>query len=221
MSTQSSFADRIEAGYKADGHCTWGFVIYRTTYDNDADWDEFMRRLRIWTAAEMDMFNGQDVLDHMTWTIFDDRETFDNADTSTIRTHFRERCESALRSEQCPLAPMGRSPRYRYCVQVDGDALKSSVHYAPPPLKFDHDKQGWVKVIKKDWLPRSEDPIFAGRKPDPEVYEPIEGCTERHVGWMRWSSSSAMTEYYMLFQDLNQYVISYRRPPKVIGYPWK
>ncbi|CAD0109395.1 unnamed protein product [Aureobasidium uvarum] len=190
ISTHSSHADRIEAGYQADGHKTWGFVIYRTTYEDDTDWTEFMRRLRYWTMDNMKFYNGQDVLDRMTWTIFDNRERFDGADVSTIRQHFRNWAEKAARAEQQQpeeaddkLPSMGRSPRYRYCIQVDADALKSAVYDAPPPPDFDKDKQGWVNLIDKDWLPRSKNPIYAGRQPDPNVYEPIyaETTAEVHV----------------------------------------
>ena len=231
VSTHSSHADRIEANYQADGHSTWGFAIYRTTYESDEDWTELLRRLRMWTTDNMDFYNGQDVLDRMTWTIFDDRERFDSANTSTIRRHFREWAETAVLSEQAPqqagggdgdTAPvsMGRSPRYRYCVQIDADALKSAVHDAPPPPDFDQDRQGWVRVIDKEWMPRSENPIYAGRRPDPNVYEPIEGVTDHDVGWVKCPFPSVMTEYYMLFNDLNGYTTSYRRPPAVVGHPW-
>lgn len=37
MSWENNAADLIERQLQADGHWTWGFVIYRTTYDSDAD----------------------------------------------------------------------------------------------------------------------------------------------------------------------------------------
>jgi hypothetical protein len=225
VSTHSSYPDRIEAAYQADGHSTWGYVIYRTTYENDTDWTEFMRRLRAWAEDAMDTCNGQDVLDQMTWTVFDDKELFDGADVMTIRRHFRAWTETAVHSEQprksnSAPAEMGRSPRYRYCIQVDVEALKSSVHDAPPPPNFDEDNQGWVKVIDKEWILRSEHPIWKGRKLDPNVYDAIDGVTDHDVGWVKCPFPSVMTEYYMLFQERNVYIRGYRRPPAVIGFPW-
>ncbi|KAK3679999.1 hypothetical protein LTR78_000376 [Recurvomyces mirabilis] len=198
ISTQSSHADRIEANYQADGHKTWGFVIYRTTYDNDTDWTEFMRRLRAWTAENMDFYHGDDVLQRMTWTVFDDRAQFDGVDAAAVRRHFRTWAEDAVRSEQADASDatpvsMGRSPRYRYCIQIDAASLKSAVHDAPAPPAYDQERQGWVKVI---------------------------GITEHDVGWMKCPFPSVMTEYYMLFNDLNGYRTAYRRPPAVVGYPW-
>lgn len=54
MSWENNAADLIERQVQQDGHRTWGFVIYRTTYDNDADWTEFLQRLRFQME---DMFN--------------------------------------------------------------------------------------------------------------------------------------------------------------------
>lgn len=225
ISKDSSYADRIEEAYQADGHSTWGYVIYRTTYESEADWTEFMRRLRAWTEDGMEICNGQDVLDQMAWTIFDDRERFDGADVATIRRHFRAWAETAAQSEQ-PRRPdgapagMGRSPRYRYCIQIDAEALKSCVHDAPPPPEIDDDKRGWVKMIEKDWMLRSEDPRWAGRELDTTAYEAIDGVTAYNVGWLKCPFRSVMTEYYMLFQDPNAYTVNYRRPPRITGWPW-
>jgi hypothetical protein len=231
ISRESSHADLIEEGYQADGHQTWGFVIYRTTYENDADWAEFMRRLRWWTTDAMEVFGGQDVLDRMAWTVFDDAERFDGADTAAVRRHFRAWAETAVQSEQQqpdeaadspPLVSKGRSPRYRYCIQVDADALVSCVHGGPSPPDCRLEQAGWVKVVDKNWIPRHESPVYAERRRDPHAYdfEPIEGVTEEHVGWLKCPLSAVMTEYYHLLRDRNSWTIVYRRPPKVVGYGW-
>ncbi|KAF2724855.1 hypothetical protein K431DRAFT_309966, partial [Polychaeton citri CBS 116435] len=182
ISRDFSHPDKIEARLQADAHQTWGYVIYRTTYESEADWTEFLRRLHLWTEDNMDYYNGRDILDIMTWTIFDDRSLFDGADTASIRRHFSQWAESTVQKEQQPPARMGLSPRYRYCVQVNMDALQSAVN-APPPLEFDPNNQGWVKLIEKEWLPTAENPIYAGRRTDSTVYESIEGVTDSDVGW--------------------------------------
>lgn len=225
ISRHSSHADRIEAQMQANGHQTWGYVIYRTTYDSEADWAELLRRLRFQMNQEMEFYNGQDILDLFTWTIFDDHSLFDGADTATIRRHFKQWTETALRSEQQrPGADrevrMGTSPRYRFCVQVDAEALKSVVHDAPPPEENDVSSKGWVKLINKVWMPRSENPIFRGRPPDTNFYEAIEGVTDNDVGWMKCPYHSVMGEWYVNLEDLNGWAVGYRRPPAVVGYPW-
>jgi hypothetical protein len=39
-------ADDIQHALIADGHRIWGFVVYRCTYDNDADWQLCMQCIR-------------------------------------------------------------------------------------------------------------------------------------------------------------------------------
>jgi hypothetical protein len=226
ISRESSHADLIEEGYQADGHRTWGFVIYRTTYESDADWADSMQRLRWWTTDAMEIFNGQDVLDRMTWTVFDDRERFDGADTTAVRRRFRAWAETAVLSERqqpddAAIISEGASPRYRYCIQVDADALDPCVHdSSPPPPNCRLEQAGWVKVIDKNWIPRHANPIFAGRRSYPHAYdfEPLEGgVTEEHVGWLKCPLPGVMTEYYYLLRDRNGWMVVYRRPPVVVG----
>lgn len=224
ISTESSYPDKIDAGLQADEHRTWGFVIYRTTYQSDADWAEFLRRLRYWTSEDMVYFNGQDILDLMTWTVFDDESLFDGADTAAIRRHFHRWAETTVLSEiQQPSGDatlsMRSAPRYRYCVQVDADALRSVLHDAPPPPEIIVGKKGWVKLIQKDWIRPSENPRLAGRELD-DGYEPIEGVTEKDVGWIRCPCHTVMTEFYVDFLNPNGYSVAYQRPPAVVGFPY-
>ena len=89
MSWEHNAADLIERRLQDDGHRTWGFVIYRTTYESDADWFEFLRRLRFQMEDAFDYFNGRDVLDRFTLTVFEDCSQFDGVGTHAIRQHFQ------------------------------------------------------------------------------------------------------------------------------------
>ena len=215
---------------QADGHRTWGYVIYRTTYSSEDDWAEFLRRLRFRMERTFDRCNGRDILDSFTLTVFSDRSLFDGADTVSIRAHFRQWAETAFRAEQQQNVSlggggeqvrMGHSPRYRFCVQVDEAALYSVVHSAPAPPAPDATKMGWVKLIAKSWIPIGEDPRARAR-PDPTVYsyEPIEGVTERDVGWMKVPYGRLMEEYYSGNEGLNGWRTDCCRPPKVAGPPY-
>ena len=223
--------DLIERQMQTDGHHTWGYVIYRTTYSSDDDWVEFLRRLRFRMERTFDRCNGRDILDAFTLTVFSDRSLFDGADTSSIRAHFRQWAENAFRAEQQQQQPqdasvvggggeqvrIGQSPRYRFCMQVDEAALHSVVHDAPAPPAPDATKKGWVKLIDKSWIPIAEDPRA---RPDPNVYEPIEGVNERDVGWMKVPYCRVMEEYYSGNEGLNGWRTEYCRPPKVVGPPY-
>lgn len=220
-------ADVIEREMQADGHRTWGYVIYRTTYSSEDDWPEFLRRLRFRMEDTFNYFNGRDILKLFTLTVFSDPSLFDGADTPTIRAYFRQWVESVFRAEQQPQdnsgdveVRMGHSPRYQFCIQVDAAALHSVLHDAPAPPALDATKKGWVKLISKSWIPIEEDPRARPDRPDPNVYEPIEGVTERDVGWMKCPYQSVMTGYYSGEEGLNGWRTEWCRPPKVVGPPY-
>lgn len=223
MSWENNAADLIERQLQDDGHRTWGFVIYRTTYGSDADWAEFLRRLRFQMEDMFDYFNGRDVLEKFTLTVFEDRSVFDGASTNTSRQHFQQWSSTAYRTEQqleegsgsgssAGSVRIGRSPRYRFAVQVDAEALQSVVHDAPAPPDLDSTKKGWVKLIDKSWyLGRSEG--HSG------PLEPIESVTEQDVGWMKVPYQDVMTEYYTKCRSPNNWSLNYRRPPRVASSP--
>lgn len=221
-------ADIIERQMQADGHRTWGYVIYRTTYSSEDDWAEFLRRLRYQMEKTFKCYNGQDILELFTLTVFSDPTLFDGADTPMIRAHFRQWAENAFRTEQQPEddsggeeVRMGNSPRYQFCVQVDAAALHSVVHDAPAPPNNDTTKKGWVKLISKFWIPIEEDPRAPPPRPDPnDEYEPIEGVTEYDVGWMKVPYHEVMGEYYSGNEGANRWRTEYCRPPQVVGPPY-
>jgi hypothetical protein len=220
--TRSNYADEIERQLQEDGHRTWGFVIYRTCYNNtDEDWAEFLKRLRWRMEWTFDYYNGRDILDLFTLTVIDDREHLDGASTSTVRKYFRQWCITAPQSEQQQSASGGseirprQSPRYRYAIQVDAASLQSVVYDAPAPPAPDPYKKGWVKLIKASWQ--------AVLPPETlqDTYEPMGGVVQNDVGWMKVPYQQVMTEYYVLGRDRNSWVVNYRRPPFVMGWPYE
>ena len=104
---------------------------------------------------------------------------------------------------------LGHSPRYRFAVLVDAEALLSIVYDAPAPPELDITKKGWVKLIDKTWyLGRSE----GQDKP----LEPIEGVTEPDVGWVKVAYQNVMTDWYTMCRSADNWGLNYRRPPRVI-----
>lgn len=219
LSWESNTADLIERQLQEDGHQTWGFVIYRTTYASDAEWAEFLRRLRFQMDDTFEYIGGRDILDKFVLKIFEDQGLFDNVSTDTIRRHFQQWSSAAYRTEQqhpehdrsssSSRVQLGRSPRYHFAVQVDAEALHSIVHDAPAPPELDVTKKGWVKLIDKSWyLGRSE-----GRE---RPLEPIEGVTEPDVGWVKVAYQNVMTDWYTMCRSANNWGLNYRRPPQVV-----
>jgi hypothetical protein len=73
-------------------------------------------------------------MDSLELTVFDIPSIFDDASTSAIREHFKQWAATALQHEQ-GTGP-GLSQRYRYCIQVDDEALESVILFMTqqPPL---------------------------------------------------------------------------------------
>lgn len=206
-------ADRIEWYMEIDHHQTWGFVIYRTTYNSDADWTVFLQHLRSRMESSLTVFNGLDILDSFTLTVLEDRSLFDGASADTVRRHFQQWSLDAFQAEQRTaeqLAPrIGQSPRYRYCIQVDADSLASIIHDGSAPEVYRR-KTAWVKIIDKSW--------YLGRSVGTmEELEPIEGLGVDDVGWMKISFENVMTEWYTRLWQWNFWTSHYQRPPRVVN----
>lgn len=207
ISTHNNNADNIERYLEEDGHRTWGFVIFRCTYESDDDWEQFMERLRYRTQRRLEGHNGLDMMDSLRITVFEDRSVFNGASTSVVREHFKQWVVTAPQQEQGTGPAL--SQRYRYCVQVDAVALESVIHDAPAPPGLDTSSKGFVNVVWKDWEPSS--PNARGE----EIGEPIEGCIVHDVGWMRVAYQDLMVGMYHYLRDYNDWYNEYRRPPIV------
>jgi hypothetical protein len=63
----------------------WGFVVYRCTYDNDAEWLRFMEHLNTRVRLNLEEDGAGELFDRIDWAVQEDRETMDNAGPSTVR----------------------------------------------------------------------------------------------------------------------------------------
>ena len=208
--THLNTADNIERFLQEDCHHTWGFVIYRCTYESDNAWDQFMDRLRYQIQRGLQTYNGLDMMDSLSITVIEDRSLLDDASTSVVREHFKQWAATAPQQEQ-GTGP-GLSQRYRYCVQVDADALESVVDDGSETPEIDIMTDGFVNLIWKDWAPEllRPNPRFS----EPEE-EPIEGCTLHDVGWMMVAWQSLMVDRYYYLREYDDWNREYRRPPEV------
>jgi len=210
LSTNLNTADHIERYLQADGHKTWGFVIYRCTYDSDDEWNEFMSRLRYRIRKTLEYYNGLDLMDSLGLTVIEDSENLDDVEASVVREHFKTWAETAAAREQGVVQDETRaweSQRYLYCIQVDAEVLESVVHWAEAPPAIDARSEGFVKIVSRYWEP------FGARDRDPPQ-EPIEGCTEVDVGWMMVDYTNVV-EFYHILRSRNDWGTVYTRPPNV------
>lgn len=216
--THCNLADQIERQLAEDGHSKWGFVIYRCTYDKDDDWNEVIKRLQDSARKTLEFYNGLDLIPSMLLTIIEDKETLDDASTSTVRSHFLNWIQTAPQLEQGTTNP-GQSARYQYCIQIDPENLECIL---------DDTMEDFVNIISADWLPEREQVArlaaeYPNRKwnlnPFVEVMDKaIEGCTERDVGWVHVHGNTAMVEMYESLYGDNSWEIVYQRPPKIVGH---
>jgi hypothetical protein len=197
--TNLNNADNIERYLQEDGHRTWGLVIYRCTYDSDDDWNKFMELLRNHIRQTLEFYNGLDILDSLSLTIIEDRSILDDASTSVVRELFKQWAATALEQEQGEGIGPGLSQRYRYCIQVDDEALESII---------EDESDAFINLIQKDWEPHTPN----AREP---AEDPIEDCTLHDVGWMMVAYRDVMVDMYYQLRGYNNWYTEYRRPPKV------
>ncbi|GAB7352084.1 hypothetical protein MBLNU459_g2585t1 [Dothideomycetes sp. NU459] len=184
-STNFNNADNVERQLQQDGHKTWGWVIYRCTYQSDQEWEEFMKRLKYYINDTLAFENGLDLLESLNYHVFEDRTLFDGTHPSAIRQHFERWTVAAVQDEQgTDSQRYTRSQRYRYCLHVDQDSLRSVIDGPPPPE--DNLSDGFVNLVSLDTSIR------------PELSE---GRDERDHCWMRIAYHGLMVSWYSLFRN--------------------
>jgi hypothetical protein len=211
-------------------HDKWGFVIYRCTYQDDHAWERFKQNIHESTQKFTEMSDtpeaAKSLNDSLEWTFVEDRAALDDASRSQLRQRFKEWSAQAIVTEQ-PRAkaeterkpePTFGIPRYNYFIQVDEEALQSVL--AAPIL--DIYGEGVINFVDSRWKPLGDRPsrsVVEGIEDEDEVFDPIDGCTEENVGWMRFAASTAIdAEFYgsvFGFPGGGWYV-SYKRPPETV-----
>lgn len=211
---------------------TWGFVIYRCTYDDDAAWARFMKRLErqrnrlptyTWTVVDPDDPIPWELMKLLTWRVQEDRVELDGASKDEVRRRHRQLVSSHLRREECarPVASyMARqeNPRWNFCVHVDKAALESVLHEPLPQGEIDrllHER--YVNLIRTDsdleapdydrydWSKHKgpEDPEDED-DPHDDNEEQIDGSRLYDVGWMKVQVDDLIPSLYDdLIQDHN------------------
>ncbi|SMR57276.1 unnamed protein product [Zymoseptoria tritici ST99CH_1E4] len=225
----TTLAQDIDCGMLRNGHCLWGFVIYRTTYTSHLDWDQCLHRLRHQHAETLAFDHAADLLESNPFTVFDDATRFENATAAEIRQHFNEWCNTAPMFEQGTLphrSGVGAirrdrygSPRYRLCISIDEGAMRSIINDDSDSWL---DSKGYVNLIRGAWRPQPEEELqeearLYGRS-SPKMWEAVEGVTQEDVGWCRISYAEVVM-WYHLFGRMHEGDLwgrSFRRWPEVV-----
>jgi hypothetical protein len=200
----------------------WGWVIYRTTYDDDEGWTRFKQFIIQQSRDNIAKSDAPEIADSLEWTFVEDRATLDGASKDHLRARFKQWASEAVKTEQ-PRVEDHRFgtfgiPRYTYFIDVDEGALKSVVYDAPQPPEADLWGVGYVNFVDANWKPLSEltfdgEDVDAGEE---DVHEPIDGCTEENVGWMRIASHMVGAGFYQAMMGYpDVWYVMYQRPPEI------
>lgn len=118
-------------------------------------------------------------------------------------------------------------PRHVYFFQVDLESLRSIVFEAPQPPDYDLDLESHINFIDAYWKPLRERAEVLQHTDQDEIdasetaYEPIEGCGEENVGWMKVSPETMGSDWYEVWLgsiggDASMWYAFYKRPPEKV-----
>jgi len=211
-------------------HDIWGFVIYRSAYGPDSDTDFFalIRHLKDLVAECDEDYGNQPIFQRLTWTMFDDRNTLENATNAQIKKTFSEWCcsDSAISEQPNWLHPVSQSPlaRYQFCLHIDQASLdsfstatsKSSASKSLATAFVNIVARRFPQDISEEYL---DDP---GDDADDEfeddgLYSPIEGNHEPDVGWCKLPIDQIYLGAYVELCHNETWFRLYVRPPALVG----
>ncbi|GKZ24255.1 hypothetical protein AbraCBS73388_011059 [Aspergillus brasiliensis] len=206
-------ADNIERLLNQDKFKTWGFVIYRCTYQSDSDWEKFMVRLHKRVEEFLRFYNGLDLLGSFAPTVLEDR-SFEGAMVVSLRENFNKWAMTAVVEEQ-EIDPSKllhlKNGRYRFFIMVDQEALDSILSTSEDGLDG-----GFVRLVNAEWKPEElDEEELAERGGPPPEEEPLEGCTEEDVGWMKVRWRGSQVPGYEQLGDSFMWDLYYSRPPVI------
>lgn len=226
-------ADCLENALNETGFQSWGFAIYRCTYQSNSDWEEFLRRYRWHIADALEYNNGLDLLESFKMTVFENEALFGgvgvSTSTATIREHFQQWATTAMQEQGVSPDMLAianfEAARYRLCLFVDEESLQSVIQ---PPLEDRFNKNAFVNMLNGWWKEESlddhdpedldDDELEAVRQELLNGYDPIEGCTVQDVGWMKVTFRAAGLAGFLRLGELGEWERYYVRPSEICDY---
>lgn len=194
------------------GHKKWGWIIYRTTYDDDEKWARFEERFQELVRREsLDRDNGKHI--HTQYLDFPVRSDikYQNSTTAQLRTEFQEwvagdgpLLEHDMNSDDRWKTKGAIS--YEYFIRVDTEAMESV-------LESD---EGWVDLVQVDWP--GDDEGDAEYNAGDDGHTPIEGITSYNVGFQRVAVEELYPFCWIDLEYIAYKVFGAVRPP-AICYP--
>jgi hypothetical protein len=215
MSAASALRADLSAGIP--GLDKWGWVIYRTTYDDDEAWTRFRARVEEESRADVAQTDAPEIVEQLEWTWVEDRESLDGVSREELRERFRgwvdgemARIRGESGGETLGFDPAA-VPRYAFFVQIDEEALRS--------VAESWDAEGaHVKFVDANWRPKELSDVEEERLTE-EAYDEIDGCQEHNVGWMRIVPYMLNAEFYDAWCGVvDSWHVFYKRPPGTVDW---
>lgn len=194
----------------------WGFVVFRTTYHSDDEW-QHVKELIINRAKKHTPI--PELVDHMDWVFFDDKNIFDGMSRSSLRERFHIWAADAASRTTLPPKDAGLASRYNFFFDVDEPSLRSIVDYTGVTTG------GFLNLVDARWKPGCthaglDEEELEQQLHEDEDEEPIDGYKEWSVGWMKLefkglSIAFQVNEADGFVDDDSEWKRFYVRPPGV------
>ncbi|KAH7371728.1 hypothetical protein BKA66DRAFT_182169 [Pyrenochaeta sp. MPI-SDFR-AT-0127] len=195
----------------------WGWVIYRCSYadaDNET-WAQFRTRVEARSREDIAQSDAPEIAQRLEWTWVEDRTTLDGASTAALRKRFRAWTADEVAQQPGDYQPSDVS-RFRYFIKIDKEVLQNLAGF----LEKGWSSDAFVKIVDAEWEPSSAIAVGGQQAEEQDVFEPINGCTEKNVGWMRIAPNMINAEFYnALDGDENAWDDQfYKRPPSILQW---
>ncbi|KAL0941456.1 uncharacterized protein CTRU02_204219 [Colletotrichum truncatum] len=201
-------------GMKDAGFHRFGFVIYRTVYNDNAAWERYLEVLKLAARKSLDIVGGDVLLEqYMDWPVISDPALLNGASKADVRRHFKSWCAGRSEERDGPGATNSGVewlPRFNYCLYVDSKCIDTLAKMPANSIKPQE-----YRVLSKPVI-AVIDAAFDGRTPgsDRGLYPDVEGCTEWYVGW-KYFKIGQLVSTYDVSHGFSLDEIDYVRPPLI------
>ncbi|KAF1996774.1 hypothetical protein P154DRAFT_537710 [Amniculicola lignicola CBS 123094] len=138
----SSLFERLRAQFEQNPDAKLGFVVYRTTYEDDEAWASFLTLLTKQTIARIKSSPLAGLESRLDWNVQEDRSNLDKASFETVRDHFRKWVADDKEANH-------GTARHRVCVMIDEWSLDSAKNWRGDAEEFNNSGYTWVRLISR------------------------------------------------------------------------
>ncbi|KKZ59919.1 hypothetical protein EMCG_05305 [[Emmonsia] crescens] len=189
---------------------TWGFVVYRCTYNDEDAWQEMLDLICSHMEGYLMMEGGEEFWDRHELIVMDDKAQLDGVSSHVVRDHFNRFVQNEMdklpklpeseREEESIRKQIVSTTRYNFCLFVDDISLESIKHMTEPV----------IKLLCREWgpLPAQEREYTV----HPDFEDGKTADENEDVGW-RYIDVLSCFEFYDKLHGSGKWALHYARPP--------